>query len=103
MMLAISAEHDTDQYFSDRVFRYGACNSFVLHKHSPQMENFFDANNELVYFDSIESLLHCVREYTNNYEARKQIANNLHNKVIKNHTWDRTIHTILHIIGEIGE
>jgi spore maturation protein CgeB len=102
MMLAISAEHDTDQYFSDRVFRYGACNSFVLHRHSPQMENFFD-NTELVYFNNTEGLLQCAKEYVNNNEARGHIANNLYNKVLKNHTWDRTIHSILHIIGEIGE
>ncbi len=96
-MLAISAEHDTREYFSDRVLRYGACGSFVLHKHSPNMDRHFENNKDLVYFHDVDSLLEAVDKYLVDDVAlaRQEIAVNLYNKVLQNHTWDNTIQKIL--------
>ncbi len=97
VMLAISAEHDTREYFSDRVLRYGAGGSFVLHKYSPNMDRYFENNKDLVYFHDVDSLLEVVGKYLVNEaaDARNEIANNLYNKVLQNHTWDNTIQKIL--------
>jgi hypothetical protein len=96
-MLAISAEHDTREYFSDRVLRYGAGGSFVLHKHSPNMDRYFENNKDLVYFHDVDSLLEVVGKYLVDEAAptRQEISVNLYNKVLQNHTWDNTIQKIL--------
>ncbi|MHA2390287.1 MAG: glycosyltransferase family protein [Candidatus Hodarchaeales archaeon] len=96
-MLAISAEHDTREYFSDRVLRYGASGSFVLHKYSPNMDRYFENNKDLVYFHDVDSLLEAVDKYLVDEAAlaRQDIAVNLYNKVLQNHTWDNTVQKIL--------
>jgi spore maturation protein CgeB len=96
-MLAISSEHETREYFSDRVLRYGASGSFVLHKHSPNMDRYFENNKDLVYFHDVDSLLEAVDKYLVDEvaPARQEIAVNLYNKVLQNHTWDSTIQKIL--------
>ena len=97
MMLAISAEHNTPEYFSDRIFRYGACGSFVVHKYSPNMEKYFEDGKDLVYFHDEASMLEVVSRWAT-IEAtatRREIANNLYQKVLQQHTWDTVIEKIL--------
>ena len=98
-MLAMSVEHSTISYFSDRIFRYGACGSFVFHKYSPQMEKYFTPGVDVVYFDNDESLLAMAKEYlgVENTEKRSMIATNLRAKVLAKHTWDNTVAQILDI------
>lgn len=95
-MLALSAEYDTQAYFSDRVFRYGACGSFVFHKHAPGLDSYFQHTQDLVYFKDEESLLQVMDYYIrqDNAEARRVIAENLYRKVTTAHTWGNVVKQI---------
>ena len=98
-MLAINNEHTTKEYFSDRIFRYGACRSFVLHSYSPGMEKHFNENEHVVYFNDKITLLEAATKFVNS-EHSSTIAQNLHNKIILHHTWDIVAKTIIHIVEE---
>lgn len=96
IMLAISAEHDTHSYYSDRIFRYGACRAFVLHKFSPGMDRAFGHCHDVVYFSTLSDLVDTAVEYVKDEreQERATIAQNLHNKVLANHTWDNVVDQI---------
>ncbi len=99
-MLALSAEYNTQAYFSDRVFRYGAAGAFVVHKHALGLDKYFQHQQDVVYFDKEETLLEILDYYIrqNRVDERNAIAQNLHNKVIANHTWDKVIEQICSIV-----
>jgi predicted CoA-binding protein len=97
VMLALSVEHDTEDYFSDRVFRYGACGSFVLHKHSPSMEKRFVHGEDLWYFKSDEDLIEAVKTALDQPEQRQTMSENLRNKVLSSHTWYHVVDEIIRI------
>lgn len=92
-MLALSVEHGTMGYFSDRVFRYGACGSFVLHKYSPRMEKWFVHGQDIAYWHDDASLLLAAKEFLGpeNEMKRNAISRNLYVKVLQNHTWDSVV------------
>jgi spore maturation protein CgeB len=98
-MLSMSVEHDTNEFFSDRVLRYGACGSFVIHKYSPGMERYFEDGKEIAYFHDVDSLIEVVKKYLADdaFPARSEIANNLYNKVLAKHTWDTTVQKIIEV------
>lgn len=100
-MLALSVEHATDSYFSDRVFRYGACGSFVFHKYSPRMEKYFTHGQDIVFWHDDESLLAMAKEFLGpeNEEKRNVISLNLYHKVLQKHTWDNVVGQICTIAG----
>jgi len=99
-MLALSAEYNTQEYFSDRVFRYGACGSFVLHKHAPGLDKYFTHKRDLVYFNNEESLLQVMDHYVkqDNVEERQAISQNIFDRVAETHTWDNVIKQICSIV-----
>jgi hypothetical protein len=98
-MLALSAEYNTESYFSDRVFRYGACASFVVHKHAPGLEKYFGHQQDLVYFKDENSLLQLLDYYIkqDKVDERKVMKQNIYNKVTSRHTWDNVIEQICSI------
>ena len=98
-MLAISVEHTTQAYCSDRVLRYGACRAFTLHRYSPGLERYFEDGKDLIYFHDVDSLLQIVEKWLKPelVSARADIANNLYAKVINNHTWDITVQKIIEV------
>lgn len=98
-MLALSAEYDTDEYFSDRVFRYGACGSLVMHKYAPGLEKYFTHGGDILFFADEKNLLEHMDYFikqnrANDIQAMKQ---NIYNKVIQNHTWDNVVQKICSI------
>lgn len=100
-MLALSVEHNTEDYFSDRIFRYGACGSFVIHRHSPMIDKRFPHGEDLLYFHDEASLLEAVKFATDpaNLDARRAMAETLHKKILSNYTWDLVIQEIIRIAG----
>jgi len=98
-MLAVNTEHNTQEYFSDRVFRLGACGAFVFHSYSPKMEKYFADGEDIVYFDKPELLVEAVKYYfdPSKDELRLQMATSLRNKVLNNHTWVHTVQKIIEI------
>jgi spore maturation protein CgeB len=98
-MLALSAEYNTQEYFSDRVFRYGACGSFVIHKHAPGLDKYFTHQQDLAYFGDEDSLLQVMDHYIkqDNAEERQAISQNILDKVVNTHTWDNVIKQICSI------
>lgn len=99
VMLALSVEHDTEDYFSDRIFRYGACGSFVIHKHSPAMDKRFVHGEDLWYFRTDEELVEAVSTALDETEQRQTMSESLRNKVLSNHTWYHVIDEIIRIAG----
>jgi len=95
-MLALSAEYDTQAYFSDRVFRYGACGSLVFHKYAPGMDRYFAHGQDVNYFRSEEELLQLADYFIRQDRAdeRNTIIQNLYNKVLDNHTWGNVVQQI---------
>ena len=100
-MLALSVEHSTEGYFSDRVFRYGACGSMVLHKYSPRMEKYFQNGHDIVFWHDDESLLQVAQHYLRQEPetVRETIGHNLYKKVLANHTWDNVVRDICSVCG----
>jgi spore maturation protein CgeB len=98
-MLALNTEHTTPEYFSDRVFRLGACGAFVFHSFSPRMDKYFIDGEDLVYFDTPQSLVEAIKFYfhPDRENLRTQIRHNLRNKILSNHTWEHTIQRIIEI------
>lgn len=98
-MLALSVEHSTEGYFSDRIFRYGACGCCVLHKYSPRMEKYFMHGQDILFWYDDESLVDIAKKYLTpeNVGVRAQIGGNLYQKVLTNHTWDNTVREICSI------
>jgi len=101
IMLAISAEHTTDSYYSDRIFRYGACGACVLHRFSPGMDRAFVPGQDVLYFNGLGDLVDTAVEYVKDKRAqeRAMIAQNLHKKVLANHTWDNVVAQICKLAG----
>ncbi len=100
-VLALSAEYDTQEYFSDRVFRYGACSSLVMHKYAPGLDKYFTHGEDLLYFENEQNLLEHMEyfirgERVDDITAMKQ---NIYNKVLERHTWDATIAQICEHAG----
>jgi hypothetical protein len=98
-MLALSAEYDTAEYFSDRVFRYGACAAFVMHKYAPGMEKYFQHGQDLVYFADEQNLLEHMDYFIKQNRVEDMVAmkTNIFEKVKANHTWDSVVEQICSI------
>ena len=101
-MLAISNDHGVaGEFYSDRLLRYGACRSFVLHKYTPGMDKEFIDGQDLAYFDSPDTLVDVVKFYfaPEREALRRQIAENLRMKVVSNYTWLHVAHKIKELAG----
>lgn len=99
-MLSVNTENTTADSFSDRVFLYLACGSFVFQKYSPGLENVFENKKHLVWFDSKEELLDLADYYLvpEREEERRAIAQAGYEKVITNHTWRHSMLQLLECI-----
>lgn len=96
VMLAISNEHTTKGYCSDRIFRYGACRSAVVHSYFPEAEKYF-TNEEALFFADDGTLLKSVEALLRDDTMRESITKALHEKVLRQYTWDSVAKTILEI------
>lgn len=99
ILFAINNEHGINEYFSDRILRYGGCRSFVLHSYSPNMEKYFIPDIDVVYFRDVQSAVELVARYVNDDEARNAVAQSLYEKVLGNYTWDHIVDKMLKISG----
>ncbi|MCM8799416.1 MAG: glycosyltransferase [Candidatus Omnitrophica bacterium] len=59
-----------------RTFELPACGAFVISERSPEIEEFFKEDKELVLFSSSEELKEKIRYYLKNEEKRNEIAYN---------------------------
>ncbi len=98
-MLALSAEYDTQEYFSDRVFRYGACSALVMHKYAPGLEKYFQHGQDLLFFENEANLLEHMDYFIRQNRVEDMVAmkQNIYNKVLANHTWDNVVERICSI------
>jgi spore maturation protein CgeB len=92
-MLALSAEYNTDEYFSDRVFRYGACAALVMHKYAPGLKKYFTHGQDILFFENEQNLLEHMDYFIkqNRVEDIKAMKENIYNKVLERHTWDNVV------------
>ena len=97
IMLSINSQNDVEDYFSDRVYLYAACKSFIFQKYTPGLENYFENGKHLVWFHDINELLALTEEWLDprKDDERKAIAENGYNHVLENYTWDVTVGKIM--------
>lgn len=96
-MLSINTQNDIQEYFSDRVFLYLACGSFVFQKYSPGLEKWFENKKHIVWFDTKEELLDLADQFLtpNALEERRRIAQAGYEYVLENFTWQHSMKQLL--------
>lgn len=99
-MLSVNTENTTVDSFSDRVFLYLACGSFVFQKYSPGLENVFENKKHLVWFDSKEELLDLADYYLvpEREEERRAMAQAGYDLVVGKYTWNHSMLQLLECI-----
>lgn len=93
-MLSMNIWNGIPKYFSDRIARYLACNTSVIH-YDPTMslEEYFQNGKHLLYARTKEDIVDLV--LTTADELRTAIANNGYFHVVDNYTWEKVIPKIL--------
>ena len=95
-MLSLNVHNNIPYYFSDRIFRYLACKSCVVHlDNTGTLNKWFENNKDIVYFSNENDLLSKLKSITK--DERVKIAESGYRKVVENYTWDKTIERILEI------
>ena len=78
-------------YTSDRLWRIMATGCFCLTKYFPGIEEIFQKEVDLDWFDDFSEMIYLIDFYLNNDELRKKIAISGSNKVRKFHNWGERI------------
>lgn len=83
-----------DDFVNPRTFELAACGAFQLVDKRSLLHEAF-ADNELATFSSMEELSEKISYFLNNPEERKGIAQQSQNRVIKDHTYQARMRTLL--------
>lgn len=102
IMLSINSQNNIEEYFSDRVFLYLACKSFVFQKYTPGLENYFENEKHLVWFHDSNELIALTNEWLDPSKEieRRLIAETGYNYVLNQYTWDVTVGQIMGCIKD---
>lgn len=82
------------QTINQRVFDIGANQGFVLTDYREGLFEYFD-QNDIVCYRSKDEMLDQLAFYHQNSAARDEKTQRLHHAVLKQHTWDNRINTLL--------
>ncbi len=80
---------------NQRVFDVPLAGGFLLTDHQADLDDLFDAENEVVSYRSAEEALEKVCYYKRNSSARENIINHARTKIMAEHTYDKRIAAIL--------
>ena len=75
--------------FTRRIVEAAACNALVITDAVHPIRNLdslFVENEDIVYYSSLDECLEKIEFYLNNDQERIRVANNMHEKIMKNHT-----------------
>lgn len=90
--IAINCSHfDLERYTSDRLFRIMGSGAFCLSHNYKGIEKDFKIGEDLVVWDTVESLIENIKLALPAIEERRWIASNGCKKVHQFHTWDKRI------------
>ncbi|MCM8791833.1 MAG: glycosyltransferase [Candidatus Omnitrophica bacterium] len=85
-----------------RTFELPACGAFVVSERSPEIEEFFKEDEEIVLFSSPDELKEKIGYYLHNEEKRKRIAEAGFRRCIEsNYTYQRRAERILEIADNV--
>lgn len=83
-----------------RAFDIMGAGGFLLTSYQPDMDFFFTAGEDYVYYESKEDLLQKIDYYLTHESERKEIAKNACEKIAAAHTFDVRLREILDVVGE---
>lgn len=83
-----------------RAFDIMGAGGFLLTSYQPDMEFFFTAGEDYVYYESKEDLLQKIDYYLTHESERKEIAENAREKIAAAHTFEVRLREILDVVGE---
>ena len=72
-----------------RVFEVPGCEGFLLTEYSPNLENYFELDKEIVSFHSLEEANDKIKFYKNNIKEANKIAKFGYQKVLNEHTYEK--------------
>ncbi len=93
-LIGIDKRADVDLYFSNRTWLTLGCGGFLLTQYVPNLEEFFNNHEHLVWFRSPEECVELIRHYLPREEERRRIA-------MSGCEYVRTYHTFRHATAEI--
>ena len=82
-----------------RAFDIMGAGGFLLTSYQPDMEFFFTAGKDYVYYESKEDLLQKIDYYLTHESERKEIAENAREKIAEAHTFDHRLREILDVVS----
>lgn len=85
---------------SNRLFDALACGAFVISDKISSADTLFEGS--VITYDSIDDLDKKLEYYLSNDDARKKIAKRGQEIVLKNHTFDNRVNTILECLNELA-
>ena len=85
-------------FVNPRTFEIAACKSFQLLDHRSDLKNFFNVDEELIVFKTLDELNDQINYFLENPDLRNVIANRSYTRVINEHTIEhRMQEMLLHI------
>lgn len=84
---------------NNRTFDVAACGAFQLIEFKEDLPNHFVEDVEIAAFKSNEELLKKIEYYLQNDIEREKMAANARNRVLKDHTFEKRLDKLIHIIS----
>ncbi len=81
---------------NQRVFDVPACGAFLLTDHQESLGELFDIGKEVIVFDCPEDIPDLLRYYLKNPDKREKIALQGRERVLKEHTYQHRLKSIIH-------
>lgn len=86
-----------------RTFEILGAGAFELVDYKSSLDGLFDIGSEIELYRDTNELLSKIDYFLNNTDERKKIAKRGYNKVLKDHTYQNRVNSILHDIESIEE
>ncbi len=84
-----------------RCFDIMGAGGFLISNYQEDLLRYFEPDKDFVFYDSINDLMGKIEYYLKNSEKRLEIAQNAHDKIKKEHTFDIRVDQILREAGVI--
>jgi spore maturation protein CgeB len=83
---------------NQRVFDVSACKRFILTDYRKQIDELFDGQENIVYFNDVDEIPDITKYYLNNEVARINYCNKAYNVVLHNHTYNHRLKKIIDVM-----
>jgi glycosyltransferase involved in cell wall biosynthesis len=84
-----------------RTFETLGCGTFLLTNRTPGVEDLFEHEKHLVYYEDINDCIDKARYYLRNDRVRNKIADAGHKHVLANHTYDVRAKELVELVGKL--